>query len=406
MKLISILILTLLTACLRAQPQPPASLFDALTPPNSNPQTVEAILTVSAAPTQAGTLPQVNESDMLKTAGELYFFLQPRGAQAGGTIQLARASGICVFDIVNCPPLETIQVPFAFNFTINPLAWSPDGKNAVFAYSDNINGTPAKLWRFDPSTSAWTSLAEFAYIDPPFWSPDGALVALLVRDGLGGEDVYLIHPDGSGLKKIGTDLPSAARPYIMDGWFGDKVMMRSALTDNRVYLVTASDGSSRPMFDPPLIKNKFVAAPDASLLAYDEFEYGSPAHVLKAMRSDGISASALAGFTGGSGLYPIVWSNDSRLLAFTRYTDFNNGSPGAQVYLVTRDGFNLSLVYTGETVGRLIFSPNGKYLLVEETNSSSGGHLFLVDLETLEIKILQAPGLSTDYDWYAPSWKP
>ncbi len=406
MKLISSLILILLTACLPEAAQTPSSLFDSLTPPNSNPQTVEAILTVSAAPTQAGTLPQVNESDLLNTAGELYFFLQPRPAQAGGTIQLARASGLCVFGAVNCPPLETIQVPFAFDFTINPLAWSSDGKNAVFAYSDNINGTPAKLWRFDPSTNTWTSLAEFAYLDLPFWSPDGAWVAFLVRDRLGGEDVYIIHPDGSGLKKIGADLPFAARPYIMDGWFGDKVLMRSALTDNRVYLINAADGLSRPMFDPPLIKHKFTAAPDASLLAYDEFEYGSAAHVLKVMRPDGIGGSALASFTGGSGLYPIVWSTDSRLLAFTRYTDFNNGSQSAEVYVVTRDGFNLSLVYTGETVGRLIFSPNGKYLLVEETISSTGGHLFLVDLATLENKILQVPGLSTDYDWYAPSWRP
>ena len=74
--------------------------------------------------------------------------------------------------------------------------------------------------------------------------------------------------------------------------------------------------------------------------------------------------------------------------------------------MVGRDGTNLSLVYTGTTVGRLIFSPNGRYLLVEETTSATGGHLFLIDLVTLEKKMLQAPGLSTDYDWYAPSWRP
>jgi hypothetical protein len=54
----------------------------------------------------------------------------------------------------------------------------------------------------------------------------------------------------------------------------------------------------------------------------------------------------------------------------------------------------------------LVFSPNGKYLLVEETTSATGGHLFLVNLATLETKMLQAPGLSTDFDWYAPSWRP
>jgi hypothetical protein len=74
--------------------------------------------------------------------------------------------------------------------------------------------------------------------------------------------------------------------------------------------------------------------------------------------------------------------------------------------MVSRDGRTLSSVYKGTTIGRLVFSPNGKYLLVEETTSATGGHLFLVNLATLEIKMLEAPGLSTDFDWYAPSWRP
>jgi len=63
-------------------------------------------------------------------------------------------------------------------------------------------------------------------------------------------------------------------------------------------------------------------------------------------------------------------------------------------------------LYKGVTVGRILFSPDGKYLLVEETTSATGGHLFSINLETLEQKILSAPGLSLDTDWYAPSWGP
>jgi dipeptidyl aminopeptidase/acylaminoacyl peptidase len=74
--------------------------------------------------------------------------------------------------------------------------------------------------------------------------------------------------------------------------------------------------------------------------------------------------------------------------------------------VIPRRGGELKSVYKGNTVGRLLFSPNGKYLLIEETTSASGGHLYLVDLATSSVSILQAPGLSTDYDWYAPSWRP
>ena len=110
----------------------------------------------------------------------------------------------------------------------------------------------------------------------------------------------------------------------------------------------------------------------------------------------------LASFSGGS-LYPYVWSPDSRLIAFN-YSKPGNAS--TEVFVTSRDGKTLFSVYKGVTVGRLIFAPNGKYLLVEETTSTTGGHLFLINLATLEQKILEAPGLSTDYDWYAPSWRP
>ena len=358
-------------------------------------------------PTGVGSQPVVTGSGAMseEEAGEIYFFLQPR--QAAGNIQLARVSGVCVFDSAKCPPMQIVTVPFAFNFTINALSWSLDGKFAAFSYSDSVNGTPTKLWLFDPSAGTWTSLAEFAYIDPPFWSPDGAWIAFRTQDGLGGEDVHVVHRDGTELKSISSRLPVEGRPYIMDGWYTENIIMRSAIpgSGGSIYLVRASDGYARPMFDTLLTKAQFVAAPDASLLAYDEYDYNSQNHLLKVMEPDGANAVTLANFTGGS-IYPMVWSPDSKLIAFNYYGGLTSGEPKAEVYVVARDGSSLSSVYKGMTVGRLVFSPNGRYLLIEETTSTTGGHLFVIDLATLEQKILQAPGLSTDYDWYAPSWRP
>jgi WD40 repeat protein len=363
-------------------------------------------LVQAAGPTQAGSVPVVTESGPMSAeeAGEIYFFLQPR--RQGESIQLVKVSGVCVFDSAKCPPLEKISVPFPFNFTINALSWSPDGKFAAFSYSDQPDGTPTKLWLFDASAKTWTSLAQFPYIDPPFWSPDGSWIAFRTQDGLGGEDVYVIRPDGSELKSVSVGLPADGRPYIMDGWYTENIIMRSALPgrSGSVYLVRAANGQARPMFETLLTKSQFIASPDASFLAYDEFDEATQSHVVKVMEPDGANALVAAQFSGGS-IYPLIWSPDSSLLAFNYYS-FSGAEPAAEVYVVTRTGKNLSLVYKGTTVGRLLFSPNGKYLLVEETTSISGGHLFLIDLATLEQRILQAPGLSTDYDWYAPSWKP
>ena len=372
-----------------------------------------ADFTPAVMPTQVGSLPIETESalsgvEAQKTAGELYFFLLPH--QAGASIQLAKVSGVCVFDSVNCPPMQIVNVPFPFNFTLDVLRWSPDGKYAAFSYSDNANGTPTKLWLFDPAAGTWTSLAEFPYIDPPFWSPDGAWIAFRTQDGLGGEDVYIVRRDGSEMKSLSKNLPAEGKPYIMDSWLTDNIIMRSALprTSGNTYtsyLVRASDGSARPMFETEAAKSQFTAAPDATLLAYDDYDPTSQKHTLKVMGTDGSNPQTLANFTGG-GIYPIVWSPNSQWITFNYNSISTDGKPSAEVYIVSRDGKTLSSLYKGTTVGRLLFSPNGKYLLVEETTSSMGGHLFLVNLATLETKILQAPGLSTDYDWYAPSWRP
>lgn len=401
MKRIAVLTLILVTAC--ASSPTPASYFDA--PPDTS--TPALGTTPQAFPSPVDFTPSGIESisGSAQEAGELYFFLQPR--QSGGTIELVKVSATCITDPVNCPPLEKIPVPFVFNFTINALAWSPDGRYAAFSYSTNPNGTPTQLWLFDAETKNWKALAEFPYIDPPFWSPDGSWIAFRTQNGAGGEDVFVVHPDGSELKSVSTDLPADGRPYIMDGWYTENIIMRSALpgANGNIYLVRAANGQARPMFETLLTKAQFIASPDAGFFAYDEYDYNSQIHFVKVMEPDGANAEAIAQFTGGS-IYPMIWSPDSSLIAFNYYGNLAGGNPTAEVFIVKRTGGDLRSVYKGNTVGRLLFSPHTKYLVIEETTSTTGGHLFLVDLATSAIGILQAPGLSTEYDWYAPSWRP
>jgi len=392
-----------ITACSASETSTPASFFDgepAAATPNfdTTPQPQDPAL-----PPPAETPSAITGS--VAETGELYFFLQPR--TGAGKIELAKVSAACITDPANCPPMQKVPVPFEFNFTINALAWSRDGKYAAFAYSTHPNGTPTQLWLFDANAGTWKSIAEFPYIDPPFWSPDGAWIAFRTQNGYGGEDVYIVRPDGSNLQSISKDLPEAGRPYIMDGWYTENVIMRSALpgAEGNIYLVRAANGQARPMFETLLTKAQFIASPNAGFFAYDDYDYTSQNHLIKVMEPDGANAVIITQFTGGS-IYPMLWSPDSRLIAFNYYGNMTSGDPVAEVFIIPRTGGELKSVYKGSTVGRLLFSPNGKYLLVEETTSASGGHLFLVDMATSTVSILQAPGLSIDFDWYAPSWRP
>lgn len=354
-------------------------------------------------PVETETNPPLGRDEL----GELYFFLLPH--QAGQAAALARLPGMCVVGLAECPPLESVPAPFPFNFSLTPLVWSPDGSSAAFSYPDDPDGTPYKLWRFDPAEQTWASLFEYAYIDPPFWSPDGEWIAFRVQDGLGGEDIYALKRDGSGLKNLtaSSNLPEEGRPYVMDGWITGNIILRSAKLggEGPVYLVRVADGRARPMFEILLTKAVFVPSSDGAWLAYDEYDYDSQKHTLYVAEPDGGNPLELASFTGGT-LYPIVWSPDNKRLAFAYYTEFTqDNNPTADVYIIDRDGTGLKQVYRGVTVGSVMFSPDGKFILISETTSPTGGHLFTVDLETLEQRIIQAPGLSLDTDWFMPSWR-
>jgi hypothetical protein len=338
--------------------------------------------------------------------GELYFFQSPH--QSNQSVRLVRLPGLCAVGEAECPPLESVVPPFPLSFSSPQLSWSPDGNFAAMAYPGHPDGTPYKLWLFDPAADTWTALWEFAYIDPPLWSPDGQWIAFRQQDGLGGEDLMVIRPDGSDPKSVTTEgnLPLEGLPYMMDGWIKGSLIVRPSMpaSSATVYLVRVADGHAQPMFETLTTKAVFVPSPDGAWLAYDDYDYSSSKHSLKVSRPDGTNVMELAGFSGGS-LYPIVWSPDGRSLAFTYYTEITQGTQTADVYVIDLAGTGLKQIYRGSNVGAVMFSPDGNYLLIHETSSATGGRLFVVHLEMLGQRLVRSPGLTLDSDWFMPSWR-
>jgi hypothetical protein len=353
--------------------------------------------------TPASPLP--TPSGQADPLGQVYFFVMGQ-ASGNAAIRLERLPGSCVSGKSACPPPEQIDTPFPLDFSLNPLAWSPDGKTAAFNFPNAANGTKTDLFLFDPGKLAWTALVEFNYIDPPLWSPDGNLLAFRVQDGQGSDDTYAIRRDGNGLINLSASaqLPADQRPYIADGWLADGLVMHSALpgTPGSLYLVRPQDASARPLFKTLLTKSQFFPSPDGKRLAYFDYSDTSPRHVLKLVDLNGTTVRELFVFRDGS-IYPLLWSPDDTRIAFVFYT--NNPENGQDVYLVNPDGTGLSQVYHSQRLGSLAFSPDGKALLIQ-SDEAAGQHLFVVDLATLEQHLLQAPGLPLDSAWLMPSWQP
>lgn len=336
--------------------------------------------------------------------GALYFFESSRQNSTDQSAPWVRMPGQCVVGEVECPQLESVPLPFPMKLGLPTIVWSPDGKLAATAYADNADGAPYKMWIFDRIANSWTTIWQHAYIDPPMWSPDGQWLAFRQQDGVGGEDIMVMRADGSDPRNIsaGGNLSAITLPYVIDGWLSDNLIVRTGKygTNDTVYLVRVADAHVQPMFDKPLTKAMLVPSSDGKWLAYDDYDNSTLKHSLKIAEPDGANAVELASFTGGS-LFPIVWSPDNQRLAFAY-----NSEQIENVYVINRDGKGLKQVYQGFIIGALLFSPDGKYLLINETSASeTGGRIFIVNLDSLEQRIIQSPGLDLDSNWFMPSWR-
>ncbi len=333
---------------------------------------------------------------------DVYFFVSDHN-YGNEKIQLLRVPGSCAAGLIPCPEAEVIPPPSDLKFSLTSMVWSPDGSRAAFPYPIRTDGNRAALFLFNPQDLTWKSIAEFNFIDPPMWSPDGDWLAFRVQDGMGRDDVYIIHPDGTGLTNLSANanLPAEGQPYVLNGWINNNVILRGR--DDMVYLMRADYPTVKSLFDTPWIKSTFFPSPDGYFLAYVDVNDQSAA--LKLLTPDGNTTRQLAAFDMAS-IYPVVWSPDGKQLAFIKMT--NDLAQGQDVFTIGTDGHNLQQVYHSETGGIIEpgpgFSPDGRFLLFEDSDAT-GRHLFVIDLSTMEKHMLIVPNIPRDWWWMAPSWQ-
>jgi Tol biopolymer transport system component len=348
------------------------------------------------AETEAG---QPSEPDPL---GEVYFFVGDRTYPVRN-IDLIRLPGSCVAGLSACPSPEKVDTPFDLAFSLSPLVWSPDTSLAALTYPISGDGGTSGLFVFNPADDSWAKIAEFPFIDPPLWSPDGEWLAFRVQDGMGSEWLYAVQPDGSGLVNVSDfeGLPAEEAPFVMDGWLGGNLLLRPMrLAQNgNAYRVRLNDGFVEPLFGTYLTKANFNVSPNGQWMAFVDYDYISPVQTLKLLKPGGTELRDLAVFPDGS-IQALTWSPDSNELAFIHMTD----AMGYDVYVVNPDGSGLRQVYSPQDATTVQFSPDGAFLLVEGMDGT-GQHLTVVNLSTLEARLLQAPDLRLDTDWMAASWR-
>lgn len=90
-------------------------------------------------------------------------------------------------------------------------SWSPDGRRLVFARGLSSGTAPEGLFTISADGGDLRQVTRGDDEFDPVWSPDGDLIAFVRLEG-GSSSVYVVRPDGSGLKRLGPGSEPAWSP--------------------------------------------------------------------------------------------------------------------------------------------------------------------------------------------------
>lgn len=186
--------------------------------------------------------------------------------------------------------------------------WSPDSRRIVFAYRGGI-------WTIGASGGKAKLIATLkrGVTGAVVWSPRGTRIAFVgVRDDDAQSDIYIVRPDGSGLRKV-----AVADGYggVIPSWSPDERRLAFSSKRNErspnatLYSVDVRTRASTSLgrgWDPAFSPN--------GLLVLFTFRHADTWSVAVA-RSDGTGRRLLA-----EGFIPI-WSPDGRQIAYQTYLD-------------------------------------------------------------------------------------
>jgi len=207
-------------------------------------------------------------------------------ADPGNRIMVARADG------------REERVARAGSALINALAWSPDGQWIAIS----AGAGKGAIMLVDPISGEQTRLTDGLGDDQALaWSPDGTRIAFAsYREGYRG--IYLINVDGTGFRRLATDIDSQAVPVWADA------RRVSYLTRGPEYALTLADantGETQQLTEFPVdgYFNPPAWSADGSQVAFTAYDHSNPAMASSEaflMNHDG---SGLARLTDNPGKY-------------------------------------------------------------------------------------------------------
>lgn len=167
--------------------------------------------------------------------------LSPDGTQIAFVLQ---SGGHYTLMLMNADGTNVRALTSARTYLRAPQ-WHPDGSRLLYG-----SGSPTRIYSMTTSGTE-TQLTGLGAGSLPAWSPDGSKIAFVASRSGSEEDIYIAHPDGSGLTHV------AATPGYTEWsprWSPDgkrliSYAQYSTATDDRIHILNV-DGSGRTAIGP------------------------------------------------------------------------------------------------------------------------------------------------------------
>jgi TolB protein len=229
------------------------------------------------------------------------------------------------------------------------VAWSPDASTIAFSVILPPNSSAMDIWLVHPDGSGLVPLTTDGLFNAVGnWSPDGSKIVYerAVSDGVSRTEdrgIYVIAADGTGATQLTAD-PRDVLPTWSPG--GNKIAF---VRDHEVFVMSATGSGLTDLTNNPAEDDSPSWAPDDSTIAFTSTRTGS--HQIFLLNSNDGSVNQL---TAVSENFGPLWSPDGVYITFTRRprddNDFDiwrmDASGAGQIQLTTL-GVNLTPTWKG-----------------------------------------------------------
>jgi Tol biopolymer transport system component len=229
--------------------------------------------------------------------------------------------------------------------------WSPDGRRIAYVCRNfelcvmNADGSGKHRITSSNWPRAWT------YDLDPAWSPNGQWIAYSSNDD-GDYDLFLVHPDGSGNKRLTTGRRDESEP----AWSPDGrhiAFSSDAKGLNDIYAIDADGSHQRQVTVSRDDEEAPSWSPDGKKLVYDR-ELDKDQNDLFVVNADGSNARRVTKTPDSEG--DAAWSGDGSMILYDSDKD-------ARLYTIRPDG----------TGTRRLATPKGGILGAWQPQGGGGG---------------------------------